>query len=78
MKNKVQEILQRELSKLDTLSQTTGLDLNDFKRLDLLIKAYQTFAGQVDNKNPTSSSLLSSQSTQAIVDELLKSNDGTE
>ena len=44
MKDKVHEILQRELAKLDAQSKESVLELDDFRRLDLLIKAYRSFA----------------------------------
>jgi hypothetical protein len=42
MKEQVLTILNRELGRLDDLSQQTGLALDDFRRLDLLIKAHKT------------------------------------
>lgn len=75
MRKIVHDILERELRKLDELSKTTGLDLNDFKRLDLLIKAHQTFAA--DSDPTTRSTSVASQSSQDIINELLKANDNT-
>ena len=46
MQKQVAAILQRELQRLDELSQDKGLDLSGFKALELLIKAHQTFAGK--------------------------------
>jgi hypothetical protein len=48
VKEKVREILERELGRLDLLSRGEGLDLAGFKQLDLLIKCHASFVG-----NPT-------------------------
>lgn len=76
MKTKVREILERELRKLDELSVTTGLDLNDFKRLDLLIKAYQTFAPEHTNLPPSPDSV-ASRPSQQIIEAMLNPSDDT-
>lgn len=44
MREQVKQILERELERLDTLSQKAGLTLDDFRILDLLIKATKTYA----------------------------------
>lgn len=46
MKSTVSRILKRELRSLDDKSKEEGLGLNDFKRLDLLIKAWKSFAAE--------------------------------
>lgn len=45
MKDKIQKILERELSKLDAISATDPLPLGsrDVRSLDTLIKAYRSF-----------------------------------
>lgn len=48
---RVNEILEREIERLDKQSKTHGLDLNDCKRLDLLIKAHKSFIGRGDDKS---------------------------
>lgn len=45
MKEKVREILERELKRLDELSQSQGFDLAGFKALDLWIKCHASFVG---------------------------------
>jgi hypothetical protein len=50
MKDQVKVILERELLRLNSRSETEGLGLNDFKALDLLIKACKTFTS--DESNP--------------------------
>jgi hypothetical protein len=44
MREAVQAILEREIARLDATSRGEGLDLDDCRRLDLLIKAYKSFA----------------------------------
>ncbi len=46
MKEKIAALLERELEKLDRLSKSTpdGLELNDVRRIDLLIKAYSSYS----------------------------------
>jgi hypothetical protein len=44
MREAVQAILEREIARLDATSKDAGLDLDDCRRLDLLIKAYKSFA----------------------------------
>jgi hypothetical protein len=72
MKEKVQEILQRELERLNLLSIGEGLGLNDFKRLDLLIKCQNTFVGNPEDKTPAE------EPKPSTVEELLADLDSTE
>jgi hypothetical protein len=59
MKDKIQALLERELDKLDKLSkvETDGLDINSVRRLDMLIKCYQSFIGkpELTKQDPTES-----------------------
>lgn len=48
MRDRVQSILDRELSALNAKSESEGLELDDFRKLDLLIKAYRSFAADAD------------------------------
>lgn len=48
MRERVQAILDRELERLNQRSAEEGLDLDDVRKLDLLIKAYRTFADDGD------------------------------
>ena len=50
MREQVKQILERELERLDTLSQKAGLTLDDFRILDLLIKATKTYAAPSDEE----------------------------
>ena len=65
MKERIQAILDRELQRLQDQSHQSGLDLNDFKKLDLLIKAHRSFTTETpppfplagsDNSEPAPSS----------------------
>lgn len=67
MHKRVQDILERELNRLDLQSQKSGLELDDFRRLDLLIKAHRSFQAPADPKSDPASP--ENQSTE----ELLKS-----
>lgn len=55
MRDKIQAILERELDKLNTLSQAgpSPLAANDIKSLDTLIKAYRAFVDQPPPGKPT-------------------------
>lgn len=44
MRDRVQAILEREIERINDISQRAGLELDDVRKLDLLIKAYKTFA----------------------------------
>jgi hypothetical protein len=55
MKEKIAALLERELEKLDRLSKSTpdGLELNDVRRIDLLIKAYSSYsAAETPKESP--------------------------
>lgn len=56
MRETVAKILDREIARLDELSLTAGLKLNDAKLLDLLIRAANTFATPPDDKPAEESS----------------------
>lgn len=43
LEEKIREILAREISRLDALSQTAGLSLDDTRQLDLLLKSVKTY-----------------------------------
>jgi hypothetical protein len=42
MRDRIQKILDRECERLEALSNATGLDLDEFRKLDLLIKAVKS------------------------------------
>ena len=44
MRDQVKKILERELARIDNRSETRGLELDDFRTLDLLIKACKSFS----------------------------------
>jgi len=44
MRERVKAILDRELARIDNRSETRGLELDDFRTLDLLIKAVKAFS----------------------------------
>lgn len=44
MRERVKAILDRELARIDNRSETRGLELDDFRILDLLIKAVKAFS----------------------------------
>ncbi len=53
MKEKIAALLERELEKLDRLSknETEGLDLQNVRRLDLLIKCYASYSAPTPPKD---------------------------
>lgn len=66
MRKKVKDILERELQRLDALSQESGLDLDEFRKLDLIIKAFKTFTQKNDPPSTLSNSVVSSSSEDLI------------
>lgn len=50
MREKVKAILERELARINHHSETRGLELDDFRTLDLLIKACKSF--EADKPDP--------------------------
>lgn len=55
MKEKVREILERELRRLDAISkEPLGLDLHGLKQLDLLIKCHASFVGSSKSEDESS------------------------
>lgn len=68
---RVAAIFDRELTRLDELSQAQGLDLDSLRCLDLLIKAHRTFS--LPNTPPDASDPpddVSSISTEKLLTEL--------
>ena len=73
LKDRVEQILERELSKLDAMSRLsmTGLALEDVRRLDVLIKCYSSFIGPLDKKNDRADAP-ENQSTEDLLKDVLK------
>lgn len=70
MKEKVQEILERELAKLDqmSLNAADGLDLPSVRRLEVLIKCYSAFIGPLENRPDPNAP--GAQPTEKLLEEL--------
>lgn len=64
MKDVVESILTHEIALLKALSDKHGLELDDLRKLDLIIKAYKTFAGKPEDQT-------SSTPQQASIEDLL-------
>lgn len=53
MKDLTRQILKRELTSLDAKSKDVGLELDDMRKLDLIIKAYRSWAAPDPDTPPT-------------------------
>lgn len=67
MKARMQEILERELNRLQEVSIEKGLGLADFKCLDLLIKCHNTFVGPPEPPPPEHPSSPESLPIEALI-----------
>jgi hypothetical protein len=72
MRDKVREILEREVNRLREQSEHGGLALDDLRSLDLLIKAHKTFVSTGDEKPEDSAT---DASTEALLADLRSSDD---
>jgi len=70
MNEEIHSILKRELGRLDTLSQGQGLALDDFRTLDLLIKAYKTLIREIPSDKPAPQDDPSTSSTEELLKDL--------
>ena len=59
MKKTIQEILEQELQRLKALSDSVGLELSDFKKLESLVKVHREFVGDSAPPSPDDPSQLS-------------------
>lgn len=51
MRDVIQSILATEVGRLKSLSDSVGLELDDVRKLDLLIKAHRAFQGDSSNRD---------------------------
>jgi hypothetical protein len=68
MRDTIQSILATEVERLKRLSDAAGLELDDVRKLDLLIKAHKSFQGESSTREPTEADAPAEKS----VDELLE------
>lgn len=74
MIEKIQKILEREISRINSLSEKSGLTLDDIRALDLLLKSVKNFSAKPEDAPPPPGSP-EAQSTESLLDDLTDSID---
>lgn len=75
MIEKIQSILERELARVDDVSQKTGLDHDGIRSFDLLIKAYKTFSSHEKTPAAPDPTSPENQSDEALLDGLISEHE---
>jgi hypothetical protein len=70
MRDVIQSILANEVGRLKSLSDKTGLELDDVRKLDLLIKAHRAFQGDSSNRDTDAPESPASESVSELLDGL--------
>lgn len=70
MRDTIQSILAKEVERLKQLSDASGLELDDVRKLDLLIKAHKSFQGESPNQDTDKPDNPANQSVNDLLSDL--------